>query len=304
MDPRRRPPPSPRISDPDRLRPRSARPVFRHARRRHADVVLATHDDRSRNGGGPAAWLERPGGQDLTAHVDFTSVRAAAEDRRPVTLGFMDQTYFLLGILLGSGAPRSTAGEPQRQPRLENAVDAGRPRQHAQGADPRQRRRPAGAARMLVPSTRHVIADAPDHPRPVGHDRLRSRDARADRAVLVVEHADCLDRLHPLCRRDRVARAPRLVDPLGAARVRSFWRWCRFRSGSCSSSTTCSSGTGTTSACPRIATLRYFGYAWSFATIWPAIFEGAELIAVVAWRRSRPGRRVDPEAGRASHRHG
>jgi hypothetical protein len=29
--------------------------------------------------------------------------------------------------------------------------------------------------------------------------------------------------------------------------------------------------------------LRYFGYAWSFATIWPAIFEGAELIAV--WRR-------------------
>lgn len=37
--------------------------------------------------------------------------------------------------------------------------------------------------------------------------------------------------------------------------------------------------------------LRYFGYAWSFATIWPAIFEGADLMAVV--------RRVpDP------HRHG
>jgi SAM-dependent MidA family methyltransferase len=49
-------------------------------------------------------WLERPGGQDLTAHVDFTSVRAAAEDQGLVTLGFMDQTYFLLGILLGSGA--------------------------------------------------------------------------------------------------------------------------------------------------------------------------------------------------------
>ena len=26
--------------------------------------------------------------------------------------------------------------------------------------------------------------------------------------------------------------------------------------------------------------LRMFGYAWSFATIWPAIFEGAELVAV------------------------
>jgi len=33
---------------------------------------------------------------------------------------------------------------------------------------------------------------------------------------------------------------------------------------------------------PEPALLRYFGYAWSFATIWPAIFEGADLIAV--WR--------------------
>lgn len=33
---------------------------------------------------------------------------------------------------------------------------------------------------------------------------------------------------------------------------------------------------------PENTALRYFGYAWSFATIWPAIFEGAELIAV--WR--------------------
>ena len=36
---------------------------------------------------------------------------------------------------------------------------------------------------------------------------------------------------------------------------------------------------------PDNALLRYFGYAWSFATIWPAIFEGAELIAV--WREGR-----------------
>ncbi len=33
---------------------------------------------------------------------------------------------------------------------------------------------------------------------------------------------------------------------------------------------------------PENVWLRYFGYAWSFATIWPAIFEGADLIAV--WR--------------------
>jgi len=35
---------------------------------------------------------------------------------------------------------------------------------------------------------------------------------------------------------------------------------------------------------PEHRALRYFGYAWSFATIWPALFEGAELIAV--WRGS------------------
>ena len=33
---------------------------------------------------------------------------------------------------------------------------------------------------------------------------------------------------------------------------------------------------------PEHPVLRSFGYAWSFATIWPAIFEGAEVIAV--WR--------------------
>jgi hypothetical protein len=37
--------------------------------------------------------------------------------------------------------------------------------------------------------------------------------------------------------------------------------------------------------------LRMFGYAWSFATIWPAIFEGAELAAVLrAGRAGKAGR--------------
>jgi hypothetical protein len=39
---------------------------------------------------------------------------------------------------------------------------------------------------------------------------------------------------------------------------------------------------------PENTALRYFGYAWSFATITPAIFEGAELIAVGRGSR-RPG---------------
>ena len=36
---------------------------------------------------------------------------------------------------------------------------------------------------------------------------------------------------------------------------------------------------------PENFALRCFGYAWSFATIWPAIFEAADLIAVIRQRR-------------------
>ena len=38
---------------------------------------------------------------------------------------------------------------------------------------------------------------------------------------------------------------------------------------------------------PEQPVLRYFGYAWSFATIWPAIFEGADLMGVM--RAGRAG---------------
>ena len=52
------------------------------------------------------AWLERPGEQDITAHVDFTSVKNAAHDAGLTTLGFLDQTYFLMGILNACGMPQ------------------------------------------------------------------------------------------------------------------------------------------------------------------------------------------------------
>ena len=55
---------------------------------------------------------------------------------------------------------------------------------------------------------------------------------------------------------------------------------------------------------PGNFSLRMFGYAWSFATIWPAIFEGAELAAIV--RAGRAGKAGEAggagtagEAGRA-----
>jgi SAM-dependent MidA family methyltransferase len=52
-------------------------------------------------------WLQRPGEQDITAHVDFTSVRAAAEEEGMTTIAFLDQTYFLLGLLPQLRNPQS-----------------------------------------------------------------------------------------------------------------------------------------------------------------------------------------------------
>jgi len=46
-----------------------------------------------------APWLNSPGEQDITAHVDFTSLRAAAEAEGMTTIGLLDQTYFLLGLV-------------------------------------------------------------------------------------------------------------------------------------------------------------------------------------------------------------
>src|SRR5258705_11460004 len=40
---------------------------------------------------------------------------------------------------------------------------------------------------------------------------------------------------------------------------------------------------------PENTALRYFGYAWSFATIWPALFLGADLISVVRGSQSAGG---------------
>jgi SAM-dependent MidA family methyltransferase len=45
------------------------------------------------------AWLRDPGQQDITAHVDFTTLRETAEAEGLTTIGFLDQTYFVLGLL-------------------------------------------------------------------------------------------------------------------------------------------------------------------------------------------------------------
>jgi SAM-dependent MidA family methyltransferase len=44
-------------------------------------------------------WLNNPGERDITSHVDLTSVVRAAETEGLTTLGVLDQTYFLMGLL-------------------------------------------------------------------------------------------------------------------------------------------------------------------------------------------------------------
>ena len=145
---------------------------------------------------------------------------------------------------------------------------------------------------------------------------LRGGDARAHRAVLVVEHADRLDRLHPLRRRHRLsqARGDSWMRSY-AARVRRSWRSRRFRCGSSSRATTCSSTTGTTSACPRTSRCgssdtrgrsrrsgRRFSKAADLVAVWrgsgpsgaiparrghrPSPSVARRRVSIVAWRRS------------------
>ena len=75
----------------------------------HAGGTLTTFARHTMAGpeaaGAVPRWLDRPCEQDITSHVDFTSVRAAAEAEGLVTLGFLDQTYFLMGLLTGGRVP-------------------------------------------------------------------------------------------------------------------------------------------------------------------------------------------------------
>jgi len=45
---------------------------------------------------------------------------------------------------------------------------------------------------------------------------------------------------------------------------------------------------------PAIVLVRYFGYAWAFATIWPAVLVTSEFVGAVRDRRAPAYRRADP----------
>ena len=67
----------------------------------HASGTLTTYRRQriadAADGAAPP-WLAAPGECDITAHVDLTLVRDAAEEAGARTLGVLDQTYFLLGL--------------------------------------------------------------------------------------------------------------------------------------------------------------------------------------------------------------
>jgi SAM-dependent MidA family methyltransferase len=65
----------------------------------HSAGTLTTFSRHQTAGGGEDPWLQDPGGRDITAHVDFTSVREAAEAAGAIVLGLLDQTYFVMGLL-------------------------------------------------------------------------------------------------------------------------------------------------------------------------------------------------------------
>jgi len=61
-------------------------------------TTFARHSAASSADSTSPAWLVEPGERDITAHVDFTGIRMAAEDAGLTTIALLDQTYFLLGL--------------------------------------------------------------------------------------------------------------------------------------------------------------------------------------------------------------
>lgn len=89
----------------------------------HATSTLRTYhrhlaDAPARDAAGMPAWLVEPGSRDLTTHVDFTSVRRAAEQSGLTVLADTDQSRFLLDIAEESGLLQDLASPERLRERL------------------------------------------------------------------------------------------------------------------------------------------------------------------------------------------
>jgi SAM-dependent MidA family methyltransferase len=74
--------------------------------------TLTTYRRHHQEAAGGTPWLDNPGEQDITAHVDFTSIRDEAAARGFTSLGLMDQTYFLMAL---AGARVESFDEAERR---------------------------------------------------------------------------------------------------------------------------------------------------------------------------------------------
>ena len=188
-------------------------------------------------------WLVNPGEQDITAHVDFTSVRAAAEAEGLTTLGFLDQTYFLLGLVeASSGSNPSNSSNHLNPLNLEERL---------------------ALKTLLMPgglgSTHKVLILSKGVGTPT-LQRVFLPDARhmnltawIGLGLMVTSEAATLARIEPfwswntpiawtgfILFADGIVwqRAPQLVAAVESAASSWSWRSCRFRCGWCSKVTT------------------------------------------------------------------
>ena len=65
---------------------------------REAGTLTTYRRHRQGDAAGGPPWIDNPGEQDITAHVDFTAIRDAAAAHGCTCLGLMDQTYFLMAL--------------------------------------------------------------------------------------------------------------------------------------------------------------------------------------------------------------
>src|SRR5438105_6820656 len=266
--------PQARLHDPCRLRPRRAGAVLGDAFAGNAHVVLGAPRCRRRIivGSRVAAAPGRAGHHRARRfHERPRRRRSRGDDHDRVSRSD------LLPARTGAGRSRSAIRNPQSA--IQDSHHARRSWQHAEGPDPRQRRRRAGAPRLLLQPPCHMKAVL----------------IWLGVAVMVVSETATLLRIEPFwswntpiawtgfilfadgvvyrARGDSWIRsAPHefaalaLVSiPLwlvfeGYNRIIDNWNY---------------------TGLPENFLLRQFGYAWSFATIWPAIFEGADLIGVM-----------------------
>ena len=251
------------------------------ALRRHADHAICAA---SRAAGAeatrrlPPPWLRSPGEQDITAHVDFTSVRAAAEADGLTHARLPRSDVLPDGARCGRRISRIAATLKERLA-LKTLLLPGGLGSTMKVLLLGKERRHASAHGLLVACGSHerqaLTVGWPSWSSPKRR-RWRGSSRSASWNTPIAWTGFILFADGVVCQRagdPGSASSPREFVVPGAGR--------RFRCGWSSSSTTSSSTTGTTSGCPRTLRCGCFGYALVVRDDLAGDF-----------RRRRPGRRL------------